>query len=383
MVTPARLIWLALLGIAGVALWFVLKANNSEPPTFVDKSLVLKDICVENWRGFSVSPDGKQIVFSTAGGVKRLYLETGKQEWLQLFQPPSSRCEVHGVIWSPSMLYVAFIRTLPPKEGKAPSFGLQRELVVLDLRVGKIYTIDRAPYLLDASWSPDGRQLAYIKGVDVKLTHNFSQPLVDSRRLLMTATLSGPDTAPRTILEEKISEDRRQPRIHSVRWTPDGRWILVASSDRLGVISPDGSEIKWIHPPLASDRTNRIRGWDVSPDSKAVAFAFGAQLYIYPLSNPRKPSVKVDVGRVVMELRWCPGGDGLLYTVSESNLPPPIELGVNVRPPHALHWVDREGKRDVIILKDKDGILDLQWGSKKDFYYFSGPDKLWRVSVKM
>ncbi|GBC94483.1 hypothetical protein HRbin16_00266 [bacterium HR16] len=383
MSTLARLIWLSLLGVAGVVLWLVLKANNSGPPTVVDRRLVVKDICVGNWRGFSVSPDGKQIIFSTAGGVKRLYLETGKQERLQLFQPPSSRCEAHGVTWSPSLPCVAFIRTLPLEERKASSLGLQMELVVLDLKLGKAYTVDRAPYILDVSWSPDGGQLAYIKGVDVKLTYNFSQPLVDTRRLLMVARLSEPGTAPRTILEERVGKDLRQPRVHSVRWTPDGRWLLVASSNRLGVVSPDGSEVKWIHPPLAPGSTNRIRGWGVSPDSKAVAFTFGTHLYIYPLSNPKTPSVQLDVGRVAMELCWCPGGDGLLYTVSESNLPPPVELGVNTRPPHALHWVHREGKQDVVILRDQDGIMNLQWDSKKEIYYFSEPDKLWQVSVKM
>lgn len=383
MVTCPRLIWPPLFVVAGVAFWLLLKADGSAPLTIVDERLVVKDICVGNWRGFSVSPDGKQIAFATAGGVKRVYLETGKREWLHRFQPPSSRCEVHGVIWSPSMLYVAFIRTLPPEERKASSLGLQRELIVLDLKLGKAYTIDRAPYLLDVSWSPDGGQLAYIKGVDVKLTYNFSQPLVDTRRLLIVARLSEPRVAPRTLLEEKVDRDLRQPRIHSVRWTPDGRWMLSASSNKLGVLSPDGSEVKWIHPPLAPGSTNRIRGWDVSPDSKAVAFTFGTHLYIYPLSNPKTPFVQLDVGRVAMELCWCPGGEGLLYTISESTLPPPIELGVNTRPPHALHWMHREGKQDVVVLRERDGISTLQWGSKKEFYYFSGPDKLWQVSVKL
>lgn len=52
MATLARLIWLSLLGVAGVALWLVLKANNGGPPTVVDRRLVMKDICVGNWRGF-------------------------------------------------------------------------------------------------------------------------------------------------------------------------------------------------------------------------------------------------------------------------------------------------------------------------------------------
>jgi len=45
-----------------------------------------------------------------------------------------------------------------------------------------------------------------------------------------------------------------------------------------------------------------------------------------------------------------------------------------------VHW---EGKQDVVILRDQDGIMNLQWGSKKEIYYFSEPDKLWQVSVKM
>ena len=91
----------------------------------------------------------------------------------------------------------AFLRFTPSPDGKrlaAVVQGVQRqELWLYDLRTGTHETLDQALYVSSASWSPDGRRLAYRK-------YDFDDPDTES---LMLRRVDSPG-APRMLITSKV-----------------------------------------------------------------------------------------------------------------------------------------------------------------------------------
>ncbi|MCS7193166.1 MAG: hypothetical protein NZ937_09340 [Armatimonadetes bacterium] len=122
-----------------------------------------------------------------------------------------------------------------------------------------------------------------------------------------------------------------------------------------------------------------ISDYAFSPDGKIVAFGFANFIWLYDLSRPERLLRKIPVVKRPIELCWSPDGKSLLYVISESNEPlEPSSAQTGL--PHSLHWVDKEGKEDLITLREEKGIRNLQWLKGQDVFCISRGN-LWKVTL--
>lgn len=242
--------------------------------------------------------------------------------------------------------------------------------------------IDRAHSFHGVTWSPDGKQLAWIK-------HEGKAGRQD--RLLVGVI--GKDKVHLTILyEDKM--------IHSIRWTADGQFLIFVRDSRwdptvgkhfssaLGVIQLDGTNLKnlkWLSPPgrfsMHGYYSIPYSGWAVSPDGTTVAFGFGNSIWLYSLRRSETLSKEIHLVGRALEICWSPDGKGLLYVVSEAKAP--VAPGsAKIGPPYSLYWVDKEGRKSRFVLREEKGIYNLQWVKERDILYLSG-GTLYKVTLRI
>jgi len=320
------------------------------------QKVVNKELLVERVHDFALSPDGEYIAFCNIDGLKKIYLKSRKEEWLLRFFYHLPKCPIHSIKWSPDMTHIAFVSMDSP----------QHELKVLNLATKRLRVIDRAHSFCGVTWSPNGKQLAWIK----------REGKTGRYRLLVGVI--GKDEIHPTILYE-------DERIHSIGWTGDGqflifvrdaRWDPIAGflSSALGVIQPDGTNLKWLSPsgrfPMHGYYSIPHFGWAISPDGTTVAFGFGDFIWLHSIRKSKTLPIKIRPVDRALEICWSPDGKGLLYVVSESKAP--VAPGdVRTGPPHSLYWVDKEGRKNQFILREEKGICNLQWLKGQDIFYIS------------
>jgi WD40 repeat protein len=117
------------------------------------QKIVNKELLVERVHDFALSPDGEYIAFCNIDGLKKIYLKSRKEEWLLRFFYHLPKCPIHSIKWSPDMTHIAFVSMASP----------QHELKVLNLATKRLRVIDRAHSFCGVTWSPNGKQLAWIK----------------------------------------------------------------------------------------------------------------------------------------------------------------------------------------------------------------------------
>jgi len=118
------------------------------------QKIVNRQPLVERVHDFALSPDGEYIAFCNIEGLKKISLKSGEQEWLlqPLYHLP--KCPIHTIKWSPDMTHIAFVSMALPQHS---------ELKVLNLATKRLRVIDCAHSFCGVTWSPDGKQLAWIK----------------------------------------------------------------------------------------------------------------------------------------------------------------------------------------------------------------------------
>jgi dipeptidyl aminopeptidase/acylaminoacyl peptidase len=357
-----KFLLLSTLRLLAMVILLSLKVNIMEAQEIVTKQLIVARV-----HNFALSPDGEYIAFCNIEGVKKISLRSKKQEWLlqTLYHP--QKCPIHSIKWSPGMTHIAFVNEASPQHN---------ELKVLELMTKKLHIIDRAHSFHGVTWSPDRKQLAWIKREGKTGQYRLVVGMIEKNKVCLK------------VLYEAKS-------IHSIHWTIDGQFLIFVRDARwdptegnlpaaLGVIQPDGVNLRWLLPserfPMHEYFSIPHSGWAVSPDGTIVAFGLGDFIWLHPIRKSEKPPVKIrPVGRA-LEICWSPDGKGLLYVVSEAKAS--VAPGsAKTCPPHSLYWIDKEGRENRFILREEKGIYNLQWVKERDIFYISG-GILYKVTLR-
>ena len=155
------------------------------------------------------------------------------------------------------------------------------------------------PWATDLSWSPDGRQMAYVRKTGGVWILDLSSG--DSRKLMDCGT--GPSTC-------------------SLAWAPDGTRIAVAHDTHLELVDPDdGSRTTVL--TFGSDGRSIIWSPSWSPDAQRIAFGSrsrdrGQQLYAVDRNGSNLTPLGEPTPRNAMgpAPAWSPDGSKIAYLAS-------------------------------------------------------------------
>jgi Tol biopolymer transport system component len=146
------------------------------------------------------------------------------------------------------------------------------------------------------SWSPDGREIAFVR---------YQQP---NPGIYIASWPNGS--------ERKISSSGS-----SVVWTPDGKSVLIR--DRVGdesnavfELSLETEKRRQLTRPAAGDGD---RSFDISPDGRTLALVRNihrgiGDIYVMPMSGG-EPKRLTDWNGAVRQVAWMPDGKELIYSV--------------------------------------------------------------------
>ena len=154
----------------------------------------------------------------------------------------------------------------------------------------------------DPCWSPDGKEIAYLKGS----LSRYTRVVYASRGLFLYDVGAG---------RHRDHPNRKIEHLYTVCWTPDGKWLMATVHGGLGfrhgiiAIEADGERVVDL----------KLRGCrpDVSPDGKRIAwghgnYAIGVADLDYSSGVPRAKNVRNIVqSRKPMEtyhVDWSPDG---------------------------------------------------------------------------
>ncbi len=259
-------------------------------------------------RNARFSPDGNRIAFTWYGDKdynQDIYVKrVGEEKPLRLTTDPASD---DSPAWSPDGRYIAFRRRGKGKDAiyvVPASGGLER----------KLHTLNSGGDPESFDWSPDGKYLAFVdRGADwSEIIYLLAVDNPKDRRPLTTPVGRSSDYFPRFSPDGRniafvrsadvsdiflVSTAGGEPKrltldssfIHSLDWTPDGAHI-VFSSDRLGGsvrlwrISTSGGQPEPLSTPpgLAEEST-------LSRDGRSLAFTqdeFNANIWRYEIPRP-------------------------------------------------------------------------------------------------
>ncbi|MGD8454834.1 MAG: hypothetical protein PVF83_00525 [Anaerolineales bacterium] len=211
---------------------------------------------------FSPSSDGEKIAYSLINE------EEGIDIWVMLRDGNNSKkiidCQNHRCSsprWSPDSTQIAYIKS---EAGLGPDEPYSAPRVWLfDVRSGtstRLYS-DNQKIGYSPSWSPDGRKLTYVDGinnllvaVDLESRHEIKLPnqlgsigswSPDSKKLLFGDISSGIDSYSEIIYEVDMTTQDvivlygnlpNDNQYYHPQWSPDGKWITVS-------VRPSGSNI--------------------------------------------------------------------------------------------------------------------------------------------
>jgi len=332
------------------------------------REITNKQLLVEKVYSFTLSPDGEQIIFCSHQGFKILSLKTGNQS---LILSLTHIRHIRILNWSSDKKWLAFLQLRP----------LYQELCLFNLQNDQIYYISKAQNFAGFAFSPDGGRLAWVE--EKRRGGKIRRSLVVG--MLGTDKVSN--------LKVLYSEEREEisPCLEGVQWSPNGQFLVFCSANgqipQLGVIKPNGTGLRWISPKPSPSRKGfpmhevfTIYSWAISPDSEAIAYGFGGDIWLCQIKEIKK-SIKIVSNYTAIELCWSPDGKGLLFVSSSPKALPSAPGCLQRNPPHQLHWVSRDGQKHCLLLEEEKGIYDLQWVKEKDIFYLSG-SLLWKVTLK-
>ena len=145
------------------------------------------------------------------------------------------------------------------------------------------------------AWSPDGRQIAFVRG--------------DSEAEIWVMDADGSNQ--RQLSQGGFWIDGRPS------WSPDGSRIAFADSHDGGLytLNTDGSG----QTRITTDVGDHDPAW--SPDGGLIAFANGGSVFtVRPDGSGRVPyALRIDPARRLNGLAWAPGGSQLAVTIADSD----------------------------------------------------------------
>ena len=237
-------------------------------------------VVAQGWDDTDPSRDGLYTFSSTDGhGLVRLTAPgVASHDWPFAYSPDGSR--------------VLFTRELKPYDHTGPMNLFVVKVDGSGLRrlnpPGTTTGLTSAPVISSASWSPDGRQVAFVAS---------SGSFWEDQRAVFVVDTNGTNARRITPWDDTLN----------AVWSPDGAWIAFDTSNPivshdLFVVHPDGTELTPIAP---TEDVLFSLGPVWSPDSRRLLFAQGPD----ELDNVDLWIVNVD-GTGLAQVTRSPGGYG-------------------------------------------------------------------------
>jgi dipeptidyl aminopeptidase/acylaminoacyl peptidase len=297
--------------------------SRSKSPTFQRTRMILLSMALvaavsapstlHTYEGLALSPDGTRIVAiesdkpveETADDHATIVIRDTQGVVLATIDP-CEKCRYFGATWSPDGKRLAFVGTA---SGKATLFTVD------DGNVKPLSEIAGDTGAL--RWSPDGRMLSLLVTLDAKKEAGATQPGVrlvgeidednDSRRI---ATFDATDGTMHLISSDKTF-------VYEYDWLPDGKGFVATAAEGNGDnnwwiatlrrFDLDGST-KVIAKPI--DQINLPR---VSPDGRSVAYiggrmsdfgSIGGDVFVVPLDGGKPLDVTPAVKASFTSIHW-------------------------------------------------------------------------------
>jgi Tol biopolymer transport system component/DNA-binding winged helix-turn-helix (wHTH) protein len=177
------------------------------------------------------------------------------------------------------------------------------------------------------AWSPDGRQVAFIRYRPNTQERRGALPVAD---LFVIPALGGAERRVASLVTCCVIV--RATTGSNLSWTPDGNWLALGGEVPPGepwgifLISADGQQVRRLtrKPPRSFGEYRPV----FSPDGRWMAFvrmttSEVSSVYLLRLSPDLEPigepfEVIREPGLGVKALDWSPQGDGLLYSIGGS-----------------------------------------------------------------
>lgn len=196
------------------------------------------------------SPSGQMVLFqSVQDGVVQIYaMNISKSDIPHLIYSQGSG----SPNWSPNGQYIAFVAAQAQPISTAPSNNIYFHVYVINADGSDIHQLTKGSQDYAPSWSPDGKQIAFIEdrknnGQDIYSINADGSNLRD--------LFSSPNKA----------------EIRDLLWSPDGKLICFSmvqdSNLNIFTINIDGSNLK----QLSNGGYNGSPAW--SPDGKYIAYS--------------------------------------------------------------------------------------------------------------
>lgn len=211
-------------------------------------------------------------------------------QWLPAFSPDGSR--------------VAY-------SWRAPDGGWYLEVKQLGSETRVRLTKNAAKFPPGPAWSPDGREIAFVRA-DTE----------DDRGIFVTPAIGGPERKLRTLSAWRVPQ-------RMISWSPDGQWIAFADEIQEGsglsgkvrgpnalfVISPETLETRQLTRPTADEFGDSAPAF--SPDGSTIAFVHTNtqsrdEVCAIPVTGG-KPRVLVTEGLWTNGLTWSADGKSIVF----------------------------------------------------------------------
>jgi Tol biopolymer transport system component len=175
---------------------------------------------------------------------------------------------------------------------------------------------------LGASWSPDGRRIAFVHGV-------AGNEVLGLRSTLYTMNLDGGDV--RRLLGHSCNP--RTP-----EWSPSGKYLLFACDDGVYYMRAKGGSLR--HLVGVSFRSRPI-SVSIEPDGRSLAFGwFGLETFsLTKNENPKVLTYQNGWEHATIDVAWAPSGKKLAFSVTGSGSG------------DGLYVIDRDGSQRRLLVR--------------------------------
>jgi dipeptidyl aminopeptidase/acylaminoacyl peptidase len=314
----------------------------------LDLEKLLRVPYVDPYSGFDISPDGKHVAFAwNRTGQWEIYEMPldGSAEPRQITSGEGSKLAPH---YAPDGRRLAYMLDLDGSE--------QLDLCVYEFSTGTHTSLTPdEPGSLQTSydWSPDGAQMAVISdkmgsfdaylmpasGGAFRPLLSLGRPISevrwspDGRWLLVLAEIEGQDFGTYIIPAEggqprKIGEADKPLNTRNSRWSPDGRWIAFASDPegdyQIGLCELDKGGVRWL---TASDGDRSQVDW--SPDGRYLVYihSLGETSWLEALDLSHNTTARYQVADGVhYGPQFTPDGQAVVFIFDNPCLPDDLWL---------------------------------------------------------